>query len=120
MPAYIASVSKLSGYKPNQHLPLGDAQVLGKLLDAIFRVENRGQDPYAGAPLEHAVLTAEATKAPVYAGNAVTGAPAAQAPAVQVHVHVTAPPGTKAMVTDQKGNLLPAKVQYSMAHFALP
>lgn len=117
VPAYISQVSGLTGYGPNQKLNLHDPVVLEAIIKAMITHE-QGRNPYADSGLAQAVTTAERTRAPLFAGNSTSATP--EAKAVQVHVHITAPPGTKAAVTDEKGNLVPAKIQYSMAHFDLP
>lgn len=100
--AYIADVSRHTGFKPDQRLNLNDRRTLAPLVSAMIRHEN-GKNPYTNAQIDQSV-------------SAAVGAPQ------QVKVEVAfknAPPGTRATAKNEKGHDTPIRVAQSM-NYAMP
>lgn len=57
VPAYVAAVSKQTGYKPDEPLDLKDPKVLAPLISAITNHEN-GQNPYSPEVIAKAIADA--------------------------------------------------------------
>lgn len=97
--AYISDVSRQTGFAPDARLDLHDPKVLAPLISAMIKHENKGRNPYGDQTIQTALV---APAAPVQSGVPSQPAPAAEPSPVQVHVNVTAPPGTT--VTAHSGN----------------
>lgn len=92
--AYIADVSKQTGYAPGDHLDMNSQATMDKLVNAIIQHEN-GKNPYAPAMVKGAVAGAMGQRV-------ATDSPAPQKVAVEVTLH-NAPVGTQARVTSDHG-----------------
>lgn len=60
VPAYVAAVSKQTGFKPEESLDLKDPKVLAPLISAITKHEN-GQNPYSPEMIAKAIADALST-----------------------------------------------------------
>lgn len=94
VPAYIASLTKQTGFAANQPLNLHDEKTLAPLLSAIIRHEN-GQQPYSQQQIEQAVK-------------------------VQVEIGGNVPEGTTATAQTATGTSVPTRIEYAMPSFARP
>lgn len=106
--AYVAHVSRLTGFAPNQQLDMNDQATLEKLVSAIIQHEN-GKNPYSKEMISRAISSRTGNRRdyvtampPMIQQGAddTTGTPAGASGKVTVDVNFqNAPPGT--MVTAQ-------------------
>lgn len=94
VPAYIANLTKQTGFGANQPLNLHDEKTLAPLLSAIIRHEN-GQQPYSQQQIEQAVK-------------------------VQVEIGGNVPQGTTATAQSAAGTSIPTRIEYAMPSYMRP
>ena len=116
--AYIAALSKQTGYDPNKHLNLNDPATVTALARGIIRHE-QGSDPYAKGTISGAVDgVIKAPAGPYWQTGKIADAGAAGQPGASGKVHVevalvNAPPGTQAKVKTTGSVTAAARIGHS-------